>query len=173
MEISPALTEFFEYIWNNILGIIGIIGLFIEITPIKFNPISWLIGKINEPTKKLISEKLTEVNVKIENVNTSLKDDIAEITKKQENTQNDIGKIVEEMDMQEIRHIRWEILDFGNAIENGQLHSRDQYRHIDEDAKKYHDLIKRYGLTNGLIDEEHKKIKKHYEDNKNSTAYYI
>ena len=167
MEAAPmTIVDMLNWIWDNLIGLIGIASLFIEISPIKINPIGWIGKKLMQPVKNEITN---EINI----VKTELKKDIDEIKAQQKTIQNDLNKIVEEMDAQEIRHLRWEILEFGMSIENGQLHTRDQFRHIEDDMKKYHTLIEKYELTNGLIDEVSQKIEKHYNENKDNPARYI
>lgn len=173
MDNPLTITDVFEWLWQNLLAICAIIGIFVEITPIKFNPITSLLNLFYKPLKKDISDMKVELNDKIENVRTDLKGEIDAIKVNQISIQAQINEMVKDIDIEEIRRIRWEILEFSSSIDNNQLHTRDEYRHIKDDMKKYHALIDKYGLTNGLIDEESEKIEKHYEENKNTTTFYF
>ena len=54
-----------------------------------------------------------------------------------------------------------------------QKHTRDEYRHIKDDNRRYHALISKYQMENGVIDEEMEKINSHYDANKDSTSVYF
>ena len=44
---------------------------------------------------------------------------------------------------------------------------------LKDDNIRYHTLIEKYELSNGLIDEEMMKINEHYENNKDNTSVYF
>lgn len=160
---------------GSILFIILIfLSIFVEITPIiKFNPISWISNIIYKPIYKYIDTIKIDINKDINSVRDELKEEIDQIKLEQTSEKDSINELVKSIEMNEISRIRWEIIEFSNTLENGQLHIRDEYRHIIDDNKRYHSLIKKYGLENGVIDEEFEKIKNHYESNKNSPAVYF
>ena len=81
--------------------------------------------------------------------------------------------LISSTELSEISRIRWNILEFANSIDNDQKHIRDEYRHIKDEAKRYHALIEKYDIDNGIIDEEMEKINKRYEENKSSSAVYF
>ena len=84
-----------------------------------------------------------------------------------------VAKLIETTEKNEIARIRWEIIEFSRSIDNKQLHMRDEYLHIKDNYNRYHDLIEAHNLTNGIITEEIEKINKHYEENKNSMCVYF
>lgn len=126
-----------EFILDNVLSIIAILGVFFEITPIKINPISSLL--------KYVGAKLNE-------------DVIKEVTSMKE----EIKKIDDKVDQNEIDRIRWEILDFANTCRNHRKHTREEFLHIIELNQKYHIIIDEKGIENGQIDIEFAFIKKLY-----------
>lgn len=158
-----------QHIWQIIIGA----GVFFEITPIKINPISWIVGVVSKPIYAKIDDLKKELKDDINSVKTDFKTEITEIKQYQEQSDLTVKELIQSNEMSEISRIRWEILEFSNSIENCQLHTRDEYRHIKEDNIRYHELINKYGLTNGLITEEYEKIENHYNDNKDSSAVYI
>lgn len=160
--------------YGNIFTIILLAcSIFIEITPIKINPISWLVGFIFKPIRQDINDMRTELNNNIESVKNELKSDIESIKREQFDQKESIDDLVRANEMNEVSRIRWEIIEFANSIENKQLHIRDEYRHIIDDNKRYHALIEKYELDNGIIDEEYEKIYKHYKENKNGNSVYF
>ena len=191
-----------QWIANHIFQIIVFIGVFVEITPIKFNPISWFLNLLFKPIKSDMDDMKKEINSSIDtikedlqtdisNVKTDLKSEIATVKsdmkdeignvkaeidgvkQEQVNQSNTINELIKSNEMSEIARIRWNILEFANSIDNGQLHIRDEYRHIKDNAIRYHALISKHDITNGIIDEEMDKINKHYEANKNGTSVYF
>lgn len=123
----------FGEIAQNAALIIVIISVFIEITPIKINPISsllrWLGGKINV---KLI-ERIDAQEKKLDQINTTI-------------------------DQNEIDRIRWEILNFSNSCRNDERHSKDEFEHIITLHEKYQKIIEARHMKNGLIDVEYQYI---------------
>lgn len=158
---------------NIFIIILLICSIFFEIAPIKLNPISWLVGFIFKPIRTDINEMRVELNNNIENVKNELKSDIESIKEEQSQQKESIDDLLRANEMNEVSRIRWEIIEFANSIENKQLHMRDEYRHIIDDNKRYHILIEKYGLDNGIIDEEYEKIYKHYKENKNGNSVYF
>lgn len=170
---SVTASDVFKFCTSHLVEIIAFVSLFVELTPVKFNPISALLGLINKSVREdiaLLKEELTE---NINSVKSELKDDISNLKDQEQLAEEKINELVKASEMAEISRIRWEIIEFSNSIDNAQLHIRDEYRHIIDENEKYHQLIKKYDLSNGLIDEEMEKINKHYNENKNSTSVYF
>lgn len=162
-----------QWIADHFAGLVVLIGLFFEITPIKINPISWLGNLLLKSTRlemKAMEERLQQ---NINNVKSELMNEINALKAQQESEDRDVKKLVEVLELNEISRIRWEIIEFSNSINNNQKHTRDEYRHIKDDNRKYHSLIEKYGLENGYTDEEMENINNHYEENKNSTSIYF
>lgn len=200
--MDTTFMDVLQWIANHIFQIIVFIGVFVEITPIKFNPISWFLNLLFKPIKSDMDDMKKEINSSIDtikedlqtdisNVKTDLKSEIATVKsdmkdeignvkaeidgvkQEQVNQSNTINELIKSNEMSEIARIRWNILEFANSIDNGQLHIRDEYRHIKDNAIRYHALISKHDITNGIIDEEMDKINKHYEANKNGTSVYF
>ena len=173
MENTINFLDVINWIYNHLIELLVILSIFIEITPIKFNPISWLSKVLFSALRKDMEDMKKELNENIGNVKTDLMGEIDNIKAEQQNEKNSIDQLTITTEMAEISRIRWEIIEFSNSIENGQLHIRDEYRHIVDDNKRYHTLIDKYGLENGYFEEEYEKIFKHYEENKNSISVYF
>lgn len=119
--------------------LIACLGVFVEITPIKINPITSLL--------KYCGSRINE------DLRTDIKD-----------MKSNIEKLENKVDANEIDRIRWEILDFSNSCRNKRKHTRDEFLHIIELNQKYHKIINEKGIENGQIDIEYAFIEKLYKN---------
>lgn len=113
------------------------LSLLIEITPIKFNPWSWLAGKLgkafNGEVMKEIGNLKTEMGEKIETLETnigSVKKEVADIRK-------DVGDIREEAKEREATNRRTRILEFGDEILHEVDYSKEHWDSILMDISEY------------------------------------
>lgn len=173
MDGSLTINEILNWLKDNFGWVVTLLSLTIEIVPVKFKPISWLAGIIFKPIRSEMAQIRQELSDKIDKVNSDLKAEIDSVKAENCNDKKNINELLKAFEMSEISRIRWSIIEFANSIENGQLHTRDEYRHIKDDNKRYHALIEKYDLENGVIDEEMIKINNHYEDNKDSTSVFF
>ena len=67
------------------------------------------------------------------------------------------------VDQNEIDRIRYEIMDFANSCRNHRRHTKDEFHHIVEINIKYHALIKKHDIQNGVLDAEYAYIEKTYQ----------
>ena len=126
-----------EIVGNGAL-IIFLFTTLIEITPIKWNPLtsilSWIGNKMNG---KLIT--------------------------KVDNQEKKIDALDKKIDMNEIDHIRWEILNFANQCRNDHRHTKDEFEHIINLHEKYNAILNERHMTNGLITIEFEYIEETYK----------
>ena len=73
-----------------------------------------------------------------------------------------LNDVVKTIDENEIDRIRWEILDFANSCRNQRRHTKDEFDHIIEINGKYHAILERRNMKNGIIDLEYDYIVKLY-----------
>ena len=59
------------------------------------------------------------------------------------------------IDENEMDRIRWDVLDFANNCRNGVRHTKDEFQHIIALNTKYHALLDKYQIENGVFDEEY------------------
>ncbi len=133
-----------NWIVHNIIQIILVLSIFIQITPIKFNPWSTLFQWVG----KIIT---AESNKKIE---TLIKD--TDSLKKQ------VTVVQTNLNENEKDRIRWEILDFANSCRNGRRHTKDEFQHIIALNDKYRKLLALTNDKNGVFEMEYDYIKKLY-----------
>lgn len=134
-----AIEQILRWIYDNILKLIAIGAIFIQITPIKWNPLTTLFKWIG----KLVT---------------------ADTNKKIESMKEQLNEMRDELDENEKDRIRWEILDFANSCRNGRLHSRDEFQHIITLNDKYRALLKKTNDQNGVFETEYEWIHHIYED---------
>jgi hypothetical protein len=168
-----ALQSILDWASHHVVEIIIFLSIFVEVSKIKFSPISSLIKFIFKPIRNEIAEMRKEFKKEIDDLRTDLTTQIESIKEDQIKEVTQIQELVYSNEMSEISRIRWEIIEFSNSIENGQLHVRDEYRHVKDEYKKYESLIDKYDLKNGIVTEEIEKIQKHYEENRDTSSVYF
>lgn len=131
-------NEILNWLSSNIIQIIIILSIFVQISPIKWNPISSFVKWFG----KLITSNL-EPKIK------SLTD-----------TVNDIQNQVNE---NEKDRIRWEILDFANSCRNGRLHTKEEFKHIIDLNDKYKKLLALKDDKNGVFEADYEYINRLYQ----------
>ena len=73
-----------------------------------------------------------------------------------------IKDLDKKIDMNEIDHIRWEILNFANSCRNQQRHTKDEFEHIINLHEKYNQILAERDLTNGLVTIEYEYVEEIY-----------
>ena len=121
----------------NLLTIVIFLSIFIEIVPIKINPISSFFKWIGKVTNKDVNEKLNNMSIKLEDVS------------------NRIDKI-------EINDMRTAILDFANSCMNERRHTKEEFEHVIDLKNNYDSIIEKKGLKNGRVDLAFKYISELY-----------
>lgn len=168
-----TFIDVLSWIGNHIVAIILVLSVFFEISKIKLNPISWLMKLLFKPMKKDIEDLKAELKSDISNMEHKLSDEIDSVRREVNSEHTRIDDLISSNELSEISRIRWSIIEFANSLENNQKHVRDEYRHIKDEAKRYHTLISKYNLENGIIEEEMQKINKRYEENRDSSSVYF
>ena len=137
--MTPEVEQILHWIGDHIITIVAILAVFIQITPIKWNPLTSLFNWIG----KLIT---------------------ADTTKQLEAMSTQIEEMREDIDENEKDRIRWEVLAFASSCRNGIKHSRDEFQHIITLNDKYHELLKKTNDKNGVFTTEYEWIHKLYEE---------
>ena len=172
---NVTVSELYQWIIDNILEVLMVIGIFVEITPIKINPISAIISILFKPLRKDMDDMKEELNNNINNVRVELKKDIDAIRKEELKQSKSNQELIRNFENYEINSIKWTIIDFSRSIDNKQLHSRDEYLHIKDQYNRYIILVNKYNIQDDVleIEEEITKIENHYNVNKKSNSIYF
>ena len=166
-----ALVSFFTALEMKDYALVTLfLSIFIDVNPkIKWNPIKAIFGYLgkcfNNSIQKEISGFKTEVNQKLDDL------------QKEQNAQRDtLNKIIMDRDNSELSRLRWEVIDFENSIYNGEKHTREQYRHILDESRKFKRLLET--CENIIVNEEDvikikeatEVIRSHYEKNRSNQS---
>lgn len=114
------------------------ISIFIEITPVKINPLSFLIKWVGDSFNRDAREKLSSISLQLNDVS------------------NRIDKI-------EINDMRSAILDFANSCMNERKHTKEEFEHIIDLHTQYEETIAKRGMRNGRVDLAFKYISELYD----------
>ncbi len=110
-------------------------GALIEISPIKFNPITMVL--------KWMGDKM----------NSGIKAELDALKKAQEEQRKDFRDY-------KVSQYRYEIFQFENEIrDNNDHHTEEQYNHILEQCKSYEEYCKEYNIPNGKAEMAIKHIR--------------
>ena len=136
---AARVEQILDWLVKNFLQVIVIFSIFIQITPIKWNPITTFAKWLG----KIFTKELNDL-----------------ITTMQEN----IDDIRDDIDENEKDRIRWEVLDFANSCRNGRQHTQEEFRHIATLNDKYKILLERTKDKNGVFEAEYKYIDELYQE---------
>lgn len=172
--MGENITKVWEIVYNNIIPIVLFCSIFIEIVPVKFNPLSAFIEWVFTPVNKRIKELEEKFDTDIKSIKEDFDKEIKEI--KDEN--KEIKTLIEEMentqDKRRFATIRWEVLEFANSIQNGALHTHYEYQHIKDDIDEYNRLHEKHPkLSNGYLDDAIVDITNHYDEHKNQNIKFF
>lgn len=133
-EAVNGLKAFFEWCLAHWSFVLFVIGIFVQFTPIiKCNPITALCKWVGKAINGEVLTRITGLEVRADQQRRSI-------------------------DENEMDRIRWEVLDFANACRNGVRHTKDEFQHIITLNGKYHGLLKKYKMENGVFDAEYDYI---------------
>lgn len=140
-----------------------------------------LDNKINT-TRKELDEKIESIH-NAEHVehevwhqqSISIRDNLEENQHKLEENQNSFMQTLTEISAaltelkadfldERLERKRWNILNCASKLRNGEFVDSEEYSNVFQDYDSYEDLIKKNGLTNGLIEESIKFIREKYQD---------
>lgn len=136
---AARIEQILDWLVKNFLQVIIIFSIFIQITPIKWNPITSFAKWLAKIFTKGISDQMTTMQEDIEDI----RSDIYENEKDR---------------------IRWEVLDFANSCRNGRKHTQEEFRHIATLNDKYKILLEKTEDTNGVFTAEYKYIDDLYQE---------
>lgn len=74
-----------------------------------------------------------------------------------------IAELKEDFLDERLERKRWNILNCASKLRNGEFVDYEEYNNVFQDYDSYEDLIKKNGLTNGLIEESIKFIREKYQ----------
>ena len=115
------------------------LSVVVEISPIKINPWSSVLRWIGRVINADVVQRLQRLEERADEQRESI-------------------------DENEMDRIRWEVLDFANACRNHVRHTKDEFQHIIALNGKYHRLLEKYKMENGVFDAEYDYILELYKE---------
>lgn len=122
-------------------------SIVIEITPIKINPVSWVLSWVGDRINDKLNKKIDAIDKKLDN-----------------HIQIYTGRWVQEL--------RGEILIFANECTRGINHSREQFEFVLKECDLYEEHITSTHQSNGVMVEAMSLIRRQYA-NKLATNGFI
>lgn len=160
MDLFQYIATYFPWL----AGITLALSVVFQVSKIPINPWGWLIKTISGAITKQVTAQLDEIERQKEKDNKDVLDALTKI-------REDIAEIYKTLDMNQIDSIRSEILNFADSIHNGMSHSREQYHRIIERNGKYHELIEKYDITNGVLDLAMQTILNSYQEHEEKNDF--
>lgn len=141
---EQIIQEIGRFLERNYVLVALLIGTFVQVSPIKVYPVDWIKKGIKWIGSIITTEIITKLN---------------DIEKK-------VDGLEREVDQNRIKDIRFQILEFDNAITRRKYdYEREAYEHVIYDLHpEYEDLLKKYGKVNGKIDRAMQRINQHYDE---------
>lgn len=136
---------------NGFVSLGVILGIFIEVVPVKINPVSTLLKFIGSNINAELKAEISDVKAEISAVKTEV-----------ETTKGTVQKVDDKVDNNEIDRIRWEILDFSNSCRSGKRHTKEEFDHVINLNQKYHRILDERKKENGQVDLAFEYIRKIY-----------
>lgn len=122
-------------------------GVVFEISPIKINPISSLLGWIGKKLNRDVKEDIIKLQTDVKNVQSDLQD-------------------------HKVESWRREILDFADAVMHGAKKTKENFDYIIKLHDKYEKYIKEKNIENGQIDLAFGYISTNYKECMKNNSFY-
>ena len=122
--------------------IVLLLSIGVEITPIKWNPWSAILGWIGSRLNSHLNAKLTDIETKVDKLGSDLDQHIQESAEK------------------ELKDTRRDILSFCNTCMNGRKHTREQFEFVIKQCDDYEKYIEEKHIKNGVVSDAMKEIRR-------------
>lgn len=106
-------------IFGGVAGLVVVLSVFVEITPIKVNPVSTFLAWLGKKTNKELMESVTALDTRVSSL------------------EGNVGKIKSENDERNAVLCRVRILHFGDEIRRNIKHSQDSFDQVMSDMDEY------------------------------------
>lgn len=146
MSVHDFYITFKEHGTLFLAGVIVLMTL-IQVVPIKINPWSWLLKKLNKLFTGELSEQIKQVDKKIDAVS------------------NKLNNHIEESNAKDLRERRESILDFASAIAEGKRqYTKEQYEQMLVECDNYTMFCDEKKFRNAVAEESISLIRHSYMD---------
>lgn len=163
--------------WTVVIGVLIAIGIIMLCVKIK----DFVVSTFGITTKSALAKQAQEEHIK--DLNSQVMDLQKEIQQFKENRihdreqsfdiqkqltnsqtllQNSVETLRKMLVNKEINDMRWEILDFSNAVMNGRTYNKEIYDHIFDTYTEYERVLEENGLENGKVDSSMQFVRNKY-----------
>ena len=97
-------------------------------------------------------------------IRNELRDKQDSLSKKQDDLITGMAELKQMLVQKDVDDMRWEILNFANAVMSNREYNKEQYDHVLDIYKKYEIILEENNMQNGRVDASIAFIKKHYEE---------
>lgn len=97
-------------------------------------------------------------------IRNELRDKQDSLSKKQDDLITGMAELKQMLVQKDVDDMRWEILNFANAVMSNREYNKEQYDHVLDIYKKYEIILEENNMQNGRVDTSIAFIKKHYEE---------
>lgn len=163
--------------WTVVIGVLIAIGIVMLCVKVK----DFIVSTFGITTKTALAKQAQEQHVKdLQGQIYSLQKEIQQfkenrihdrdqsfdiqkqLTDSQTLLQNSVENLRKMLVNKEINDMRWEILDFSNAVMNGRTYNKEIYDHIFDTYTEYERVLEENGLENGKVDSSMQFVRNKY-----------
>ena len=163
--------------WTVVVGVLIAIGIVMLCVKIK----DFVVSTFGITTKSALAkqaqeERIKDLNNQIIDLQTEVQhfkdnrvhdrdqsfDIQKQLTDSQTLLQNSVENLRKMLVNKEINDMRWEILDFSNAVMNGRVYNKEIYDHIFDTYTEYERVLEENGLENGKVDSSMQFVRNKY-----------
>lgn len=119
------------------IAVLVCLSLLIEITPIKFNPLSWLAKKIGTALNGDVMKELSNLKSEMGKEIGTVKTEMSGVNKEIKGIKKDVADIREEAKEREATSRRVRILEFGDEILHNVDYSKEHWDNVLRDITEY------------------------------------
>ena len=163
--------------WTVVIGVLIAIGIIMLCVKIK----DFVVSTFGITTKSALAKQAQEERIKdLNNQIIDLQKEVQQfkdnrihdrdqsfdiqkqLTDSQTLLQNSVENLRKMLVNKEINDMRWEILDFSNAVMNGRVYNKEIYDHIFDTYTEYERELEENGLENGKVDSSMQFVRNKY-----------
>ena len=163
--------------WTVVIGVLIAIGIVMLCVKIK----DFVVSTFGITTKSALAKQAQEEHIKeLQAQIIDLQKDVQQfkdnrthdreqsfdiqkqLTDSQTLLQNSVENLRKMLVNKEINDMRWEILDFSNAVMNGRVYNKEIYDHIFDTYTEYERVLEENGLENGKVDSSMQFVRNKY-----------
>lgn len=163
--------------WTVVIGVLIAIGIVMLCVKIK----DFVVSTFGITTKSALAKQAQEERIKdLNNQIIDLQKEVQQfkdnrthdrgqsfdiqkqLTDSQTLLQNSVENLRKMLVNKEINDMRWEILDFSNAVMNGRVYNKEIYDHIFDTYTEYERVLEENGLENGKVDSSMQFVRNKY-----------